>query len=170
MESLPRRRPSSHKPRTSRPARRGVPTAPHARRRHPIRSWGRHPHPHRWHDLLRGESRWRRGRRRRERACKLPLVRPVEAHGARRRARAHGERIVLARLRCQETLRARAVPLALAVLLECVLDGDGLVHEELAVHGLDRGVRGFEVGEGDEAVALGGAGAGVAGDLEKGLR
>ena len=60
--------------------------------------------------------------------------------------------------------------LALSVLLEGVLDGDGFVHEELAVHGLDRGVRGFEVGEGDEAIALGGAGAGVAGDLARGSR
>lgn len=46
------------------------------------------------------------------------------------------------------------MPFALPVLLECVLDCDGFVHEELAVHRFDSGVGGFEVGVGDKTVAF----------------
>lgn len=44
--------------------------------------------------------------------------------------------------------------LALAVLFEGVLDCDGLVHEELPVHGLDGCISRFKVGVGHESVAF----------------
>jgi hypothetical protein len=46
------------------------------------------------------------------------------------------------------------VPFTLPILLERILHGDGFVHEELAVHGFDGGIGGFEVRVGDEAVAF----------------
>lgn len=42
----------------------------------------------------------------------------------------------------------------LTILFVRVLDRDFLVHEVLAIHICDGVVRGFEVGEGDEAVTL----------------
>ena len=48
-------------------------------------------------------------------------------HGGRR-ACGDGKGVVFARLGCEGTLGGGAVPLALTVLLERVLDGDGLVH------------------------------------------
>jgi hypothetical protein len=73
-----------------------------------------------------------------------------------RRERLHGELdVVLAGLGGEFALGIVAVALALAVLLVRVLDRDGLVHQVLAVHVLDRLVRGLEVGEGYKAVALG---------------
>lgn len=59
--------------------------------------------------------------------------------------------------------------LTLAVLLVGVLDGDFLVHEVLAVHVGNGGIRVFERGEGDEAVALGKIGL-VASDLDGGTK
>jgi hypothetical protein len=38
------------------------------------------------------------------------------------------------------------VSFAFAVFLEGVLDGDGLIHEKLTVHGFDSRVGGFKVG------------------------
>jgi hypothetical protein len=64
------------------------------------------------------------------------------------------ERVVFPGLGRQEAFGRGSVALALAVLFEGVLDRDGLVHEELAVHGLDRGVGRFEVRVGHEAIAL----------------
>jgi hypothetical protein len=55
-------------------------------------------------------------------------------------------------LRSEEAFGCSPVAFALAVLFECVLDGDGFVHEELAVHGFDGCVGGFEIGVGYEAV------------------
>lgn len=72
--------------------------------------------------------------------------------------------VVLLRLRSERALRSVTVTLALAVLLESVLDRDLLVHEELAVHVLDRIVGGFERGVGDESIALADVGV-VARDL-----
>lgn len=43
---------------------------------------------------------------------------------------------------------------ALTILLEGILDGDGLIHEELAVHRFNGGVRRLEVGVGNEAVTF----------------
>ena len=50
----------------------------------------------------------------------------------------------------EETLGRASVALALAVLLEGVRDGDGLVAQVLAVHGLDGRVGGLETGVVDE--------------------
>jgi hypothetical protein len=106
------------------------------------------------------ESRRRRGR------CgqctsELALVRAREArHGLygaiSRRGRAGGqrERVVLSGLRCQQSFCGCAVALALAVLFEGILDRDGLVHEELPVHGLDGRVGGFKVRVGHETITL----------------
>jgi hypothetical protein len=47
------------------------------------------------------------------------------------------------------------VPLALAVLLECIRDGDGPVTQVLAIHGLDGSVGGLEAGVVNEGEALG---------------
>lgn len=55
--------------------------------------------------------------------------------------------------------------LAFSILLEGVLDGDGLVHEELAVHSFDCRVGRLEVGVGDEAVGFGLSSLGVARNL-----
>lgn len=68
-------------------------------------------------------------------------------------------------LRGEDALRLRAVPLALAVLLERVLHRHRLAAEELAVEILDRLVGSLEVVEADKAVALGLAGRRVARDL-----
>lgn len=137
-----------------------------------------------------------RRRRRARRKCtgKLPLIRSLIRHARRRyrrrrhrrtrgggwakcserverrgrRAGGDGQRVVLPRLRSEETLGRRAVALALPVFLERVLHGDGLVHEELAVHRLDSAVRRLEVGVGDKAVAFRLAGGRVARDLGRG--
>jgi hypothetical protein len=89
------------------------------------------------------------------------LVRAREAghglHGAvcrRSWTRCQWKRIVLSGLRRQQSFGGRAVTLALSVLFEGVLDRDGLVHEELTVHGLDGRISRFEVGVGDESVTL----------------
>jgi hypothetical protein len=72
---------------------------------------------------------------------------------------------VLLRLRREDTLRLRSVPLALAVLLERVLHRHLLPAEELAVEVLDRLVGCLKVVEADKPVALGLARGGVARDL-----
>jgi hypothetical protein len=54
----------------------------------------------------------------------------------------------------QKSLRLRAVPLALAVLLEGVLHAHLLAAQELVVHVLHGHVGCLEVVERDEAVAL----------------
>lgn len=56
--------------------------------------------------------------------------------------------------------------LALAVLLVGILNGYLFVHQNLAVHVGDGRIGGFEVGEGNESVALGEAVV-VASNLEK---
>ena len=118
---------------------------------HPHRRWRRHTsHTHRRHRSLLG-CKPRRRRRRCQRPGKLPcLVRlwvprhpsrcTTKAHRCRGRPGRHGECIVLARLSGEETFRCSTVSFALAILFEGVLDGDGLVHEELAVHGFDGGI------------------------------
>lgn len=78
----------------------------------------------------------------------------AEGDGGRRGPCGDGKRVVLAGLRSEEALCRRAVSFALAVLLECVLDCDGLVHQELAIHRLHRRVGRFKVCVGDETVAL----------------
>jgi hypothetical protein len=50
-----------------------------------------------------------------------------------------------------------SVALALPVLLVCILHRDLFVYHVLSVHVGDGGIRGLEVAEGDEAVALGDA-------------
>lgn len=72
---------------------------------------------------------------------------------------------VLLRLRREHTLRLRAVPLALAVLLERILHRHLLAAQELAVEVLDRLVGRVKVVEADKAKALGLAGSGIARDL-----
>jgi hypothetical protein len=72
--------------------------------------------------------------------------------------------VVFATSSSQGTLCGVSVAFSLAVLLECVLDGNFLVHEVLAVHVCDGVVGCFEGGEGDESVALCEIGV-IAGDL-----
>lgn len=43
---------------------------------------------------------------------------------------------------------------AFSVLFECVLNYDGFIHEELAVHGLNGCIGGFEICIGHESVAF----------------
>lgn len=133
----------------------------HTRRRRHAHRGHLHRHPL-GHDRLLGREPGR-GRRLRERTGELALVRALEAghgraaaeaHGRGRRARGDGERVVLPRLRGEEAFGGGAVPLALAVLFERVLDRDRLVHEVLPVHRLDRGVRRLEVCVGNEAVSF----------------
>ena len=102
-------------------------------------SWGLHLGLHRH-----GGESWWRGRCRGQRTSELPLVRARESgHGLDGAVRCRGwtrgqwKRIVLSSLRRQQSFGGRAVTLALSVLFEGVLDCDGLVHEELPVHGLD---------------------------------
>lgn len=106
--------------------------------------------------LLRGESGGWRGWCGSECAGELPLVRSLEArHGWTRpecshrrwwRTRRDRERVVLPGLGGEETLCRSTMPFAFAIFFEGVLDGNGLVHEELAIHGFDCRVRGLEVG------------------------
>ena len=63
--------------------------------------------------------------------------------------------IVFLGLGSQHSLGLVSVTLALAVLLECKLNGDGLVHEVLTVHGFNGLVGGFEGIIRDETVAFG---------------
>ena len=46
------------------------------------------------------------------------------------------------------------MPFTLPILFEGELDRDGLIHEELAIHGLNSGIGGFEVRVGHESVTL----------------
>ena len=124
------------------------------------KSWRRRNTRHTHRTRLRDRRRRHRRARRRGRAERREGV-----ERRRGRTRRDGERVVLPRLRSEQAFRGCAVPLAFAVLLERVLHGDGFVHEELAVHGLDGGVGRPEVGVGYEAVAFGLAGGGVAGNL-----
>ena len=130
------------------------------RRRHPHRHPHRHRHDRRHDRLLRREPR--RGRGLRQHTGELALIgRLVSRHGRSagtesdrggRGPGSDGQRVVLAGLRGEEPFGGCSVPFALAVLFEGVLDGDGFVHEELAVHGFDGGVGGFKVGVGDEPI------------------
>ena len=132
-----------------------------------------HPHGGHWnadrhgswwlHLGLHGHGRETRGRGRWRGQCtsKLALVRAREAgYGLHSAVSCRGwtwcqwKRIVLSGLRCQQSFGGRAVTLALSVLFEGVLDCDGLVHEELPVHGLDGRISRFKVGVGHESVAL----------------
>jgi len=61
------------------------------------------------------------------------------------------------------------VTLALSVLFEGVLDRDGLVHEELPIHGLDSRIGGFKVRVGHETVTLRLSRLGIACNLIVGL-
>lgn len=119
---------------------------------HARRWWDHAAHLHwhglRHHGLLRRETR-RRWRLRKS-TGELPLVWPLESwhwwalaerHRRWRRARGDGERVVFACLGGEETFGRCSVPFALAVLLERILHGDRLVHEELPVHGLNSCVR-----------------------------
>lgn len=130
------------------------------RRRHPHRHPNRPTH-HRHHRLLRCEPR--RWRRLRQRACKLTLIRTLEARHGRPRTkcqrcrgwpRIDRQRVVLPGLGSEETFRRCTVSFALSVLFKRVLHRDGLVHQELTVHRFDGGIRGFKVGVRNEAVAF----------------
>jgi Tfp pilus assembly protein PilZ len=55
----------------------------------------------------------------------------------------------------KHSLSLVTVSLAFAVLLVSVLNGDLFVHQVLTVHVGDGVIRGLEVGERDESVALG---------------
>jgi hypothetical protein len=48
---------------------------------------------------------------------------------------------------------------AFAILFKSVLNTDGFIHEELAVHGFDGCIRGFEVRVSNETVTFGFTGA-----------
>jgi hypothetical protein len=72
--------------------------------------------------------------------------------------------VVFATGSSQGTFGGVSVTFSLAVLFECVLDSDFLVHEVLTVHVCDGIVRGFEGGEGNESIALCEIGV-IAGDL-----
>lgn len=61
---------------------------------------------------------------------------------------------MLACLRCKHTLRLITVTLALAVFLVGILHCNLLVHEVLAVHIGDCGVRGFEIGVAHKTISL----------------
>ena len=83
----------------------------------------------------------------------MTLIRASKAarHGWHRAVRSRGwalgerERVVLPCLGSEEPFGGGAVTLALAVFFESELDGYGLVHEELAVHGLDGRICGLKV-------------------------
>jgi hypothetical protein len=78
----------------------------------------------------------------------------TKGNGRRRRPGGNGKRVVLACLSGEHAFGLGAVPLALAVLLERVLAGDRLVHEELPVHRFECSVGRLEIGVGNEAIAL----------------
>jgi len=134
-----------------------------------------HAHLHRRQDsLLRSESwRWRGLR---EHSSKLALVRPLKA-GHRwpsaesqwgwRWTGCHGQRVVFSCLGGKEAFGGSAMAFALAVLFECILDGNRFVHEELAIHRLNSRVRGLKVRVRDETVAFGFASARITGDLHE---
>lgn len=63
--------------------------------------------------------------------------------------------VVFAGLRSQHSLGFVTMSLALSIFFICVLYGDLLVHEILAVHAGDCAVGGFKVCKRDEAVAFG---------------
>ena len=121
---------------------------------HPLHRWWHRRHSL-WDPLgndclLRGKASGR-GRCGSECAGELSLVRALEArhrrarpegpHRCWRRTRSDRERIVLSCLRSKQTFCRGTVTFAFAVLLEGVLDGNGLVHEELAIHGFNSRVR-----------------------------
>ncbi|CAH0367010.1 unnamed protein product, partial [Pelagomonas calceolata] len=163
-----RRRRRRHHPAT------GHAEGPRRRRRRRRKSAGRRRETHR-----------RRRRRRRRHAPEGAGRRRRHAHGGELRRRRHGGRGgkgagdggrarakhgvgldgVVRVVRREQPLRLRAVALGLRVALEGVADLDLLVAEELAVHALDREVRGLEAVVAHEAVALRAARVGVAHDL-----
>ena len=100
---------------------------------------------------MRSEPRRGRGLSRKRTSELAGLVRHWEGswgtkgHRRWRGTSGNGESVVFAGLCGEETFCRGTVPFAFSVFLEGVLDGDGFIHEELAVHGFDSGVRGFEV-------------------------
>jgi hypothetical protein len=150
----------------------------HARGHHAWRHHARRRGCHTGHHLHRhglGCEAWWWRRWRSKDTSKLALIRPLETWHGRTRTKRDGrggrtsgcrEGVVLASLCSKQALRGCTVSFAFAVLFEGILYCNRLVHEKLTVHGLDCGVRRFEVGIGDEAVALGLAGLWVARDLK----
>jgi hypothetical protein len=114
----------------------------------------RHTH-RRWHHTLRRTKSRRRWRGSSQSTRKLPLVRSLELHRRSSRAKnsrwswrwpcADRQRVILPRLSSEQPLSVCSVSFSLSVLFERVLDRDGLVHEELTVHGFDGRVRGLEI-------------------------
>ena len=108
---------------------------------------GRHTHVRWHHTLRRAESRGRWWRSR-QNTRKLPLIRSLVLHRRSSRAKqsrwswrwpcANRQRVVLPCLSSEQSLGVGSVSFALSVFFERVLDRDGLVHEELAVHRFDR--------------------------------
>ena len=127
----------------------------HTHWRHVNRAWSWSLHLHR------GES-GRRGWWRSQSASELPLVRASKTlYGGRRavsnwgRPRGKRKRIVLSGLRSQEPFGSRAMALTLSIFLERILNGDGLVHEELSIHRFDGRVSRFEIRVRHKSVTLG---------------
>lgn len=128
-----------------------------------LNSHRRHAHS-RWHQTLRRTESWGWWRRSSQGTRKLPLIRSLEGHGrsgraknicwSRRRPSAYGQRVVLPCLSGEQPLCVGSVSFSLSIFLERVLDCDGLVHEELAVHGFDGRVRGFEIRVCDETISF----------------
>lgn len=105
----------------------------------------------------------RRGRRHSSEGCGGSDGRGHVACGRRRRG--GGEGVVLPRLRGEQSFGRSTVSLALPVLFERVRNRDGLVHQKLAVHRLDRRVGRLERVVRDESEALGRACPDVSRDL-----
>lgn len=130
----------------------------HSHRRHHLHTLRRwhpshlHRHATRHNRLLWREPRWRRwlGKSTGE----LTLIGALhsghgwtgaESDGCGWWAGGNWESIVFASLSSEKTLGGSSMAFALAVLFESVLNGDSLVHEELAIHGFDGCIRRFEV-------------------------
>jgi hypothetical protein len=120
--------------------------------------WGHVDRAWSWH--RRESGRWRRWRG--QSTSELPLVgasKPLyggcSAISNRGRPRSKRERIVLSGLRSQESFGGRAMALTLSIFLECILNGDGLVHEELSIHRFNGCVSGFEICVRHKSVTLG---------------
>lgn len=138
--------------------------------------WWRHPH----HRLL-GSEAWGRCDWWCEDTCELALVRyGCVAHRRGRnttarsakcaywsggRTRCYRKSVILPCLSRQQSFGRGAVPLALSVLLERVLDRDSLVHEELVVHLLDCRVCRFEIRIRHKSIAFRLASRGVSSNL-----
>jgi hypothetical protein len=124
----------------------------HRRRLH---SHGRRHTHSRWHHTLRRAKSWRRWRGSSQSTSKLSLIRSLVRHGRSSHAKSSrwscrwpctdGQRVVLPRLRGEQSLRIGSVSFPLSILFERVLDRNRFVHEELTVHRFDRRVRRLEI-------------------------